>query len=336
MIAQREKRAGGVPDRRHARAGLSGPRTTRSPTARLTTRSRISTCASVRAASGRREAIHKGDTLIAVVKKPFHSRCSRIRPPSVSRCRSTKAPARSTTASTAHSILFSFSKMTSSTLALIGKLAGELHESEERAYRWSTSRTVPRHDRRGRLRDQRAWVEMKLAEGRSSRAQDRPDLSGDAAGQRRSASPTTAPCWTTCSSGRRHPGGALHRAAREVELAFILGRPLEVPGVTSSMCSRHRYVAPAVEIIDARIEQFDRETSAAPGVRHDRRQRRECRRRPRRPADPTGWTSLGRRLLYSNGVIEETGMAAGVLTIPGTGSPGWRRGWRPGGSAGGR
>lgn len=47
----------------------------------------------------------------------------------------------------------------------------------------------------------------------------------------------------------------------EVELAFILERPLQGPGVTLfDVLSAKRYVVPAVEIIDACIEQFDRET----------------------------------------------------------------------------
>jgi 2-oxo-hept-3-ene-1,7-dioate hydratase len=82
------------------------------------------------------------------------------------------------------------------------------------------------------------------------------------------------------------------------------------------------YVTPAVEIIDARIEQFDRDT-------------RQMRRvqdtiadfaanagivvggRPVRPLDvDLRWVGA---LLSKNGVIEETGLAAGVLNHPATG-----------------
>src|SRR5258706_5189864 len=49
----------------------------------------------------------------------------------------------------------------------------------------------------------------------------------------------------------------------EVELAFVLGKPLEGPGVTLfQVLQATDYVIPALEIIDARIEQFDRETKA--------------------------------------------------------------------------
>jgi 2-oxo-hept-3-ene-1,7-dioate hydratase len=47
----------------------------------------------------------------------------------------------------------------------------------------------------------------------------------------------------------------------EVELAFVLGKPLQGPGVTMlQVLQATDYVVPAVEIIDARIEQFDRDT----------------------------------------------------------------------------
>src|ERR1700675_4091799 len=43
----------------------------------------------------------------------------------------------------------------------------------------------------------------------------------------------------------------------EVELAFILGSPLEGPGVTLfNVLQASEYVVPALELIDARIEQF--------------------------------------------------------------------------------
>jgi 2-oxo-hept-3-ene-1,7-dioate hydratase len=109
----------------------------------------------------------------------------------------------------------------------------------------------------------------------------------------------------------------------EVELAFILGQPLKGPGVTLfDVLSATDWVTPAIEIIDARIEQFDRDTKA-----------------PRkvfdtisdfaanagiviggRPAKPDGvdlrWVGA---MLFKNGVIEETGLAAAVLNHPANG-----------------
>jgi 2-oxo-hept-3-ene-1,7-dioate hydratase len=109
----------------------------------------------------------------------------------------------------------------------------------------------------------------------------------------------------------------------EVELAFILGRPLKGPGTTLyDVLSATEYVTPAVEIIDARIEQFDRETrvmrkvtdtisdfAANAGI--------VLGGRPVRPNDvDLRWVGA---LLYKNGVIEETGLAAGVLNHPANG-----------------
>jgi 2-oxo-hept-3-ene-1,7-dioate hydratase len=109
----------------------------------------------------------------------------------------------------------------------------------------------------------------------------------------------------------------------EVELAFVLKRALRGPGVTlTDVLQATAYVVPALEIIDARIEQFDRDTRAprkvfdtiadfaanagvVPGGR---------------PVAPDAldlrWVGA---LLYKNSVIEETGLAAGVLNHPATG-----------------
>jgi 2-oxo-hept-3-ene-1,7-dioate hydratase len=109
----------------------------------------------------------------------------------------------------------------------------------------------------------------------------------------------------------------------EVELAFVLGKPLKGPNVTIfDVLSATDYVTPAIEIIDSRIEQFDRETkvmrkvfdtisdfAANAGI--------VLGGRPVRPMDvDLRWVGA---LLHKNGVIEETGLAAGVLGHPATG-----------------
>ena len=106
----------------------------------------------------------------------------------------------------------------------------------------------------------------------------------------------------------------------EVELAFILGKPLRGPGITLfDVLSATEYVSPAIEIIDARIEQFDRETkvmrkvfdtisdfAANAGIVLGGRRVR--------PMDvDLRWVGA---LLHKNGVIEETGVAVGVLNHP--------------------
>ena len=109
----------------------------------------------------------------------------------------------------------------------------------------------------------------------------------------------------------------------EVELAFVLGKPLKGPGVTLfQVLQATEYVTPALEIIDARIEQFDRDTqlprkvfdtiadfAANAGI--------VLGGRPVKPdAVDLRWVGA---LLYKNAVIEETGLAAAVLNHPATG-----------------
>ncbi len=109
----------------------------------------------------------------------------------------------------------------------------------------------------------------------------------------------------------------------EVELAFVLGKPLRGPGVTLvQVLAATEYVVPALEIIDARIEQFDRETkvmrkvtdtisdfAANAGIVMGGR--------PVKPdAVDLRWVGA---MLFKNGVVEETGLAAGVLNHPATG-----------------
>jgi len=109
----------------------------------------------------------------------------------------------------------------------------------------------------------------------------------------------------------------------EVELAFVLDAPLKGPGVTlPQVLNATAYVIPALEIIDARIEQFDRETKAPRKV-FDTIADFAANAgivtggRPVRP-DATDLRWVG-AMLYKNAVIEETGLAAGVLNHPATG-----------------
>lgn len=109
----------------------------------------------------------------------------------------------------------------------------------------------------------------------------------------------------------------------EVELAFILKADLNGPGVTLlDVLRATEYVTPAAEIIDARIERISRATG-----------------KPRRVLDTISDNAanagivLGGRavrpddidlrwaaaLCIRNGVIEETGVAAGVLGHPAAG-----------------
>lgn len=112
----------------------------------------------------------------------------------------------------------------------------------------------------------------------------------------------------------------------EVELAFILKHPLKGPGVTLyDVLNATDYVTPAIEIIDARIERIDRATGVTRKV-FDTISDNAANAgivlggRPVKPdAVDLRWVSA---LLYRNGVIEESGVAAAVLNHPANG-PAW-------------
>ncbi len=109
----------------------------------------------------------------------------------------------------------------------------------------------------------------------------------------------------------------------EVELAFVLSRTLRGPGVTlADVLVATDHVTPAVEIIDARIEQFDRETKAPRKVFDTIADFAANAgivvggRKVRADAIDLRWVGA---ILAKNGVVEETGLAAGVLDHPGNG-----------------
>ncbi len=109
----------------------------------------------------------------------------------------------------------------------------------------------------------------------------------------------------------------------EVELAFVMKRRLQGPNVRLvDVLAATEYVVPAIEIIDARIEQFDRHSGAMRKV-FDTISDNAANAgivtggRPVLP-DTVDLRWVG-ALLYKNAVIEESGLAAAVLNHPGTG-----------------
>ena len=172
---------------------------------------------------------------------------------------------------------------------------------------------------------QRAWVALELADGRSIKGRKIGLTSRAMQLSSQIHEPDYAPLMDDMffANGSDIP---IHRfiAPRiEVELAFILGRPLKGPRVTLfDVLSATDYVSPAIEIIDARIEQFDRETKAPRKV-FDTISDFAANAgivlggRPVRPMDvDLRWVGA---LLHKNGVVEETGLAAGVLNHPANG-----------------
>ncbi|BAO62747.1 2-oxo-hepta-3-ene-1,7-dioic acid hydratase [Pseudomonas protegens Cab57] len=109
----------------------------------------------------------------------------------------------------------------------------------------------------------------------------------------------------------------------EVELAFILGKPLKGPHCTLfDVLDATDWVIPALEIIDARIQQVDPQTQATRKV-FDTISDNAANAgvvmggRAVRPGD----VDLRKvpAVLYRNGVIEESGVSAAVLNHPAKG-----------------
>ncbi|QNK31917.1 2-oxo-hepta-3-ene-1,7-dioic acid hydratase [Serratia sp. JUb9] len=172
---------------------------------------------------------------------------------------------------------------------------------------------------------QRQWVELKIAEGRT--------LKGHKIGLTSRAmqvsSQITEPDYGALlddmffNEGSDIPIDRFIVPRVEVELAFVLAKPLRGPNCTLfDVYNATDYVIPALEIIDARCHNVDPETqrprkvfdtisdnAANAGVVMGGR--------PSKPdALDLRWISA---LLYRNGVIEESGVAAAVLNHPANG-----------------
>ena len=206
------------------------------------------------------------------------------------------------------------------------ELARELHRAERsRVQLPQFSRSYPAMTIEDSYAIQRAWMNLKQAEGRKVIGHK----IGLTSRAMQLASQITEPDYGTLLDDMLVRDGAELEAARfivprfEVEFAFILSRPLRGPAVTVfDVLNATDYVVPALELIDARIEQFDRETKA-----------------PRKVLDTIADNAanaaivLGNRpvkpdvvdlrwagaLLLKNGVVEESGLGAAVLGHPANG-----------------
>jgi 2-oxo-hept-3-ene-1,7-dioate hydratase len=172
---------------------------------------------------------------------------------------------------------------------------------------------------------QRAWVDRKIKDGRK--------LVGHKIGltsrAMQIASQITEPDFGLLLDDMLIRDGSEIEAARfivprfEVEFAFMLARPLTGPNVTLfDVLNATDYVTPALELIDARIEQFDRDTKAPRKVLDTIADNAAngaivLGGRPMR-VDAVDWRWAG-ALLYKNGVIEESGLGAAVLNHPANG-----------------
>ena len=212
----------------------------------------------------------------------------------------------------------------------IQALAAELHASEKsRTPVEHFSKRFPGMTVEDGYRVGRAWVALQLNEGRkiighkiglTSRAMqissqiDEPDYGT-----------LLDSMLFTCKPGQvlEIPASRFIAPRVEVELAFVLKSELKGPDIgVEQVLAATEYVTPAIEIIDARIEQFDRHTRAMRKVqdtisdnaanagivvgagRFDAR------------AIDRAWVGA---ILRQNGVVEETGLAAGVQGDPAIG-----------------
>lgn len=172
---------------------------------------------------------------------------------------------------------------------------------------------------------QKAWVQMKIAEGRT--------LKGHKIGLTSRAmqvsSNITEPDYGALlddmffEEGSEIPMSRFIVPRVEVELAFILGKPLSGPNCTIfDVLEATEWVIPALEIIDARIHQVDPETKVTRKVFDTISDN----------AANAGVVMGGRAIrpndfdlrkvsavLYRNGVIEESGVSAAVLNHPAKG-----------------
>src|SRR4029079_2623059 len=109
------------------------------------------------------------------------------------------------------------------------------------------------------------------------------------------------------ADGARVPHANYCAPRVEVELAFVRGKPLKGPGIgLTDVLRATEYVVPALEIVDARVQNpckiFDTISDNGAGAGMD-----VCGRRSRPKAVDVRWVG---GIMYVNGEIEETGLAA--------------------------
>jgi 2-oxo-hept-3-ene-1,7-dioate hydratase len=208
---------------------------------------------------------------------------------------------------------------------LIQKLAAELHHSEQsRVQVEHFSKRYPGMTIEDGYAISKAWVAMKIAAGRTVRGH-KIGLTSRAMQQ---SSQIDEPDYGTLLDDMFFAPGDIPAdrfiAPRvEVELAFILGRKLEGEQVSvEDVLAATDYVQPAIEIIDSRIEQFDRHTKVMRKVFDTISDNAANagiilggRKVPPREVD-LPWVGA---ILRQNGVVEETGLAAGVQGHPAVG-----------------
>jgi len=214
--------------------------------------------------------------------------------------------------------------------AHIAQLAAELQQSQKtRQQVEHFSKRFPGMTIEDGYRVSRAWVALQLAEGRKVIGH-KIGLTSRAMQQ---ASQIDEPDYGTLLDNMLYtckPGHVLNIAHTdfvvprvEVELAFVLKKDLQGPDVTvDQVLAATDYVTPAIEIIDSRIEQFDRHTKVMRKV-FDTISDNAANAGIVVGAEKVNplttnlpWCGA---ILKLNGVVEETGLAAGVQGHPAVG-----------------
>jgi 2-oxo-hept-3-ene-1,7-dioate hydratase len=213
---------------------------------------------------------------------------------------------------------------------LIQQLAQELDASETtRVQVEHFSKRYPGMTIEDGYRISRAWMAIKRARGRTVIGHK----IGLTSRAMQMASQITEPDYGTLLDDMLHvckPGETLALPMQrfiaprvEVELAFVLKAPLRGPNVSvADVLAATDYVTPAIEIIDSRIEQFDRHTRVMRKVQDTISDNAA------NAAIVLGGESVQPgavnlpwvgAMLLQNGVVEETGLAAGVQGHPAIG-----------------
>lgn len=208
---------------------------------------------------------------------------------------------------------------------MIAQLASELDASEKSRKQISHfSKRFPDMSIEDGYRISRAWVKHKIAAGDTVRGHK----IGLTSRAMQVSSQINEPDYGTLLQSMFFEQGEIPfdrfiKPRVEVELAFILDKTLEGPNVSIfDVLAATKYVVPAIEVIDSRIEQFDSETGA-----------------PRKVFDTISDNAANAGIIlggspckvndvdlrwvaatvHKNAIIEESGVAAAVLNHPATG-----------------
>src|SRR6478672_6920861 len=210
--------------------------------------------------------------------------------------------------------------------ATIERLAARLDEAERtKALIPMFSRDYPGFSIEDAYAVQRAWTKLQLSRGRVIKGHK----IGLTSKAMQNAVGISEPDYGVLFADMFYPDASaipfdrFHAPRIEVELAFVLKAPLKGPDCTLfHVLNATDYVTPALEILETRMHRVDPETRAPRKVTDTISDNAANAAlvvggRPFRPLDvDLRWVGA---LLFRNGQIEETGIAAGVLNHPAQG-----------------